>query len=267
MIGVRFIPGRQPRRAPPRPLVDPVNKIILFWMHRCASTTGQLWFFEVAGWGARMKGKGASELAPQWYEEHAEAYRRLDEFYRDPSFLKVAVVRDPSLRAVSAYSVVTDTKSGSQWRAVARSICEPDDERRLSFNEFLDFLETEDLAGANYHWRMQTAQDCFELALPDLRLARVESLQQDLDALCRMIGKRPIAMRMNSAQTKVGEGAGVDVPALVRSDFARLFGRDRRGVIRFPDFSRFLDERTIPRIARLYARDFEVLGYPLPPSS
>jgi hypothetical protein len=114
---------------------------------------------------------------------------------------------------------------------------------------------------------LQTAQDCFEQALPDLKLARVESLQEDLDALCRLIGKRPIAMRMNSAQTKVRAADGRDVPALVRSDFARLFGRDRRGVICFPDFSRFLDRRTVPRIARLYARDFEVLGYPLPPSS
>jgi hypothetical protein len=262
MTALRFLPGRQPRRGAPRPLVDPVNKIILFWMHRCGSTTGQLWFFEVAGWGPRMKGKGASELAPLWYEEHAEAYLRLSEHYRDPSFLKIAVVRNPLSRAVSAFSVVTDTKSGSQWRAVARSIAEPDEERRLSFNEFLDFLETEDLASANYHWRMQTAQDCFEQDMPDLRLVRVESLQDDLDRLCRLLGKKPIAMRMNSAQTKVGSGPGdAEIPSLIRSDFARLFGRDRRGVIRFPDFSRFLTERTVPRIAKLYARDFETLGY------
>jgi hypothetical protein len=262
MSAVQFLRGRQPERAAPKPLVDPVNKIILFWMHRCGSTTGQLWFFHVAGWEKRMKGKGASQLAPEWYAEHAEAYERLDEHYRDPSFLKIAVVRNPLSRAVSAFSVVTDTISGSQWRAVSRSIAEPDGERRISFEEFLDFLEGENLATANYHWRLQSAQDCFDLALPDIELARLETLQQDLDRLCGKMGKRPVAMRMNSAQTKVDDRLlDVDISRMVRSDFARAFGRDKRGVIRFPDFSRFLNERTIPRIARLYAKDFETLGY------
>ena len=262
MAEVTFLPGRQPKRGAPKPLVDPANKIILFWMHRCGSTTGQLWFFHVAGWEKRMKGKGASQLSPEWYEEHADAYERLTEYYHDPDFLKVAVVRNPFERAVSAYTVVTDTKSGSQWRAAMRSIAEPDDERRISFNEFLDFLETEDLATTNYHWRLQTAQDCFDLALPDVQLARVESLQEDLDRLCRKIGRKPVAMRRNSAQTKVEDAPrDLDVTALVRSDFLRLFGVDKRGVIRFPHYTRFLTEKTIPRLAKMYARDFEVLGY------
>ena len=262
VTGIQFLSGKQPKRSAPKPLLDPVNRIILFWMHRCGSTTGQLWFFHVAGWEKRMKGKGASQLAPEWYEEHAQAYENLHEYYRDPSFLKVAVVRNPLERAVSAYTVVTDTKSGSQWRAASRSIAEPDDKRRLSFNEFLDFLETEDLATANYHWRLQTAQDCFDLNLPDVQLARVESLQEDLDHLCRRMGKKPVAMRMNSAQTKVGDAPrDIDVTSLVRSDFLKLFGVDKRGVIRFPHYTRFLNDRTIPRLARLYARDFEVLGY------
>ncbi|HWA03009.1 MAG TPA: sulfotransferase family 2 domain-containing protein [Rhizomicrobium sp.] len=262
MSEIRFLRGRQPERAAPKPLVDPVNRIILFWMHRCGSTTGQLWFFHMAGWEKRMKGKGASQLAPEWYAEHAEAYEHLAEHYRDPDFLKIAVVRNPLSRAVSAFSVVTDTISGSQWRALSRSIAEPDGERRISFDEFLDFLEGEDLATANYHWRLQSAQDCFELALPDVQLARLETLQEDLDRLSRRLGRKPVAMRMNSAQTKVEDRlADRDLATLVRSDFAREFGRDKRGVIRFPEFGRFLNERTVPRIAKLYARDFEVLGY------
>lgn len=262
MSGVTFIRGRQPQRAAPKPLLDPVNKIILFWMHRCGSTTGQLWFFHVAGWEKRMKGKGASQLAPEWYAEHAEAYARLGEYYRDPAFLKIAVVRNPLSRAVSAYSVVTDTISGSQWRALSRSIADPDDERRISFEEFLDFLEGEDLATANYHWRLQSAQDCFEMALPGLQLARLETLQDDLDGLCRRMGKKPVSLRMNSAQTKIADPLrDCDIPAMVRSDFARALGRDKRGVIRFPEFSRFLNDRTIPRIAKLYAKDFDALGY------
>ena len=262
MTGPRFLPGKQPRRGNPKPLLDPVNRIILFWMHRCGSTTAQLWFFNVAGWEKRMKGKGASELSPAWYEEHAAAYEHLQEHYRDPAFTKIAVVRDPLERAVSAYTVVTDTKSGSQWRAAQRSIAAPDDERRLTFNEFLDFLETEDLATTNYHWRLQTAQDCFDLALPDVQLAKVETLQDDLDRLAKRMGKKPVAMRMNSAQTKVDDTPrDLDVTSLTRADFLKRFGVDKRGVIRFPHYTRFLNEQTVPRLAKLYARDFETLGY------
>jgi len=265
MSGIEFLRGKQPKRGAPQPLVDPVNKIILFWMHRCGSTTGQLWFFHMAGWEKRMKGKGASELTPVWHEEHADAYAHLQDYYRDPTFTKIAVVRDPLERAVSAYTVVTDTKSGSQWRAASRSIANPDDARRLSFNEFLDFLEIEDLANANYHWRLQSAQDCFDLKLPDVHLAKVETLQQDLDKLAKRIGKKPVAMRMNSAQTKVDDRLkDVDITSLVRSDFLKLFGVDSRGVIRFPHYTRFLTDKTIPRLVKLYARDFEMLGYKPP---
>jgi hypothetical protein len=199
---VEFIADGQPRRRPPEPLVDPVNKIILFWMHRCGSTAGQLWFFQAAGWAERMKGKGASELAPEWRDKHQEVYRDLMPYYRDPSFLKIAVIRNPLSRAVSAFSVVTDTKSGAQWRAVSRSISYPDADTRLTFNEFLDFLEAVDLTAANYHWRMQTASDWFDLDLPDIEFVRLESLQADLNGMCEKLGKPAINMKVSSASRR-----------------------------------------------------------------
>ena len=58
-VSMEFLPNTQPRRGAPKPLVDPVSKTILFWMHRCGSTTGQPWFFQNCGWEKRMKGKGA----------------------------------------------------------------------------------------------------------------------------------------------------------------------------------------------------------------
>jgi hypothetical protein len=232
-------------------------------MHRCGSTTAQLWFFETAGWRAQMQGKGASQIAPLWYEEHDALYQDLNALYADPQYRKVAVVRDPFARVVSAFSVVTDTISGAQWRAVSRLVKNPDDDRRLTFLEFLTFLETIDLAKANYHWRLQTAQDWFEKKLTDVVFARVESLQADLDSLSENLGVPPIATRRSSATTKITKSnPRLDVTRLTRFDLAKHFGRDHRGVIRFPDYQTFLTEETIPRIVKLYARDFKVLGYP-----
>lgn len=262
---IEFIRGAQPKRRNPEPLVDPRNKTILFWMHRCGSTTAQLWFFEMAGWKDRMAGKGASHLSPLWYDEHADIYRDLTPYYDDPSFMKIAAVRDPLSRVVSAYSVVTDTKSGAQWRAVARSIKEPDPEKRLTFNEFLDFLEQNDVCAANYHWRMQTASDWYEKKLPGVLLVKLESMRADLDRLAVRLGKKPIAMKRSSATTRTERDmSNVDVTNLNRLDLARVFGRDRRGVIQFPDYTHFLNAETKARIAKIYARDFEVLNYPVP---
>jgi len=259
---IEFLPESQSKRRAPAPLVDTKKKLILFWMHRCGSTASQLWFFRAVGMGWRMKCKGASVLAKEWYAKHAEQYRNLTPFYADPSFLKVAVVRNPFSRAVSAFSVVTDTISGSQWQAVSRSIRDPDPERRLTFLEFLDFLEQTDLATANYHWRLQTAQDWYDRALSGVQFVRLESLQADLDAISKRLGVSAEPIRRASATTKVEKDlSGVDVKTLTRADMARLFGRDRRGVIQFPAYDHFLDAAVRERLKRLYARDFEVLGY------
>ena len=262
---MEFLPDAQPKRRSPQPLVDPSNKMMLFWMHRCGSTTAQLWFFQIAGWKNRMAGKGASQLSPLWYEEHAEIYRDLAPYYDDPAYMKIAVVRDPLSRAVSAFSVVTDTISGAQWRAVSRSLANPNPETRLTFNEFLDFLEQNDVRKANYHWRMQTASDWYEQKLAGVQIVKLESLQEGLDRLAVRLGQRPISMKRSSATTKIERDLSrIDVTTLNRKQLAEIFGRDRRGVIQFPDYRRFLNAETKARIAKIYARDFDVLGYPLP---
>jgi hypothetical protein len=259
---VVFRANQKPPHPPPRPLVDPGNKLMLFWMHRCGSTTGQRWFFELAGWKDRMSGRGAAELSAMWHAEHPDAYKNLDELCRDPSFIKVAVVRQPLIRAVSAFTVITDTKSGAQWKAVAKSLEAPDPERRLTFLEFLDFLEGENLETANYHWRLQTAQDWHELPPADVHVVRLEAIQVGLDNVCRLLGKRRVPLRINSAQstcrTKIPQQ---DIVNFTRKDFARAFGYDKRGIIRFPEYSKFLTAEAVQRLVSLYERDFARLGY------
>lgn len=257
-----MLPDRHIAHPPPRPLVDPQSKFILFWMHRCGSTTGQRWFFEIAGWKDRMRGRGAGELSSMWYAEHPEAYENRQEYYRDPSFIKLAIVRHPLIRAVSSFTVVTDTKSGAQWKAVAGSLKAPDHERRLTFLEFLDFLESENLETANYHWRLQTAQEWYDFPVSDVHLVRLESIQPGLDNICRMLGKKPLPLRINSAQstcrTNISQS---DIVNFTRKDFARAFGHDTRGIIRFPEHSKFLTADTIQRLITLYQRDFTRLAY------
>jgi hypothetical protein len=72
-------------------------------------------------------------------------------------------------------------------------------------------------------------------------------------------------MKVSSATTKVeADLTNIDVTNLKRTDFERIFGRDKRGVIQFPHYSHFLNPETTARVARLYMRDFEVLKYSLP---
>jgi hypothetical protein len=69
-------------------------------------------------------------------------------------------------------------------------------------------------------------------------------------------------VRVNSAQstcrTRVTPS---QIANFTRQDFARAFGHDRRGIIRFPEYRRFLTPEAIQRLARLYERDFARLGY------
>lgn len=275
---IRLIPGAQLQYPAPKPLVDPKNKLILFWSHRCGSTSAQRWFFELAGWKHRMprlaarlffrmtgnpqraRGLGVGELAQLWYAAHDDIYADLNAVYRDPSYLKIAVVRHPLPRAVSAFSTVIGSKSGLQWQAVARSLLAPDNERRVSFREFVDFLEAIDLATANYHWRLQTAQDWPQV--DDVQLVRVEQLKPALDRMCLLLGRKPIRVWNHSAQTKLSMAVSDEqILSYTRADLARVFGFDRRGLIRLPPYASFLTDAVAARLCRVYASDFTRLGY------
>lgn len=217
-------------------------------------------FFRAIGNRERARGYGVGELAGLWYEAYKDIYADLNACYRDPSFLKIAVVRHPLPRAVSAFGSVLGSKSGLQWRAVARSIEHPSEERRLSFLEFLEFLENIDLATANYHWRLQTAQDWRDL--PDVQLVRLEHLRPELDAICRKLGRKPVPVWTHSVQPKVSASMPAEeLLHFTRPDFERVFGRDRRSSIRFPPYANFLTPAVMARLAKLYAPDFALLGY------
>jgi hypothetical protein len=252
----------QPVYPPPEPLIDPDRKVLLFWTHRCASTTAQDWFLRLSGWRERHKELSVSKIVPLWKEENREAYDNLDRAFQDESYLKIAVVRNPLSRIVSSFSVVIDTATGTQWKAIARSLDKPDDDRRINLLEFLDVLEQIDLKTANYHWRLQSAQYWHERNLANVEIARVESLASDFARIDQKLGAN-IKLKTYSATGRTAfDGNPEDLLTMTRPDFERVFGRDKRGRIQFPDYKLFLAPIVRERVISIYRDDFRALGYP-----
>lgn len=170
-----------------------------------------------------------AELTPAQAEQAVRRYRHF------------TVVRNPFTRVASAY---LDKIAGGepQARRVARSLgCTP---ASLDFARFLDYLEHGGGLYRNAHWAPQTAL----LPLPPEALSFIlytEHLDRDLPALLHTLypEREPIVERYRHKQGSAG--------------------RDHRHRSRAGE--RLLELYDGPglqeRVARLYRRDFEALGY------
>jgi len=172
---------------PHLPLVDPDRRLVVFWTPRCGSTTLLTWFFHAIGLGDELRSRSAHTLRVAWQREHGPDAAELAELYRRPDVRTVVVCRDPIERAVSSYYLAL-TSTSSQWNAIREARPELDETRRLSFDGFLDYLESVDLETCDLHWRLQSAQDWHRLGLDVDRFVRTESLAEDLEALGRDTG-------------------------------------------------------------------------------
>jgi hypothetical protein len=176
---------------------------------------------------------------------------------------RIVIGRDPYSRAVSSYYLSIVSAENKQWDAIASHLPTADDERRLTWYEFLDFLEAEDLERCNIHWRLQSAKRWWELKLP-VEIFRTETLNDQLTALGREFGIEPPLKRASATPPFEGSLEGLDIRTMTKPDFEAQLGREeRRGKLRFPTADAFLDEQSRARLTRLYGQDLDALGYPI----
>lgn len=254
-------------RAPDdHPMVDRERGLVFFWTPRCGSTTFLIWFFHLIGWGKRLASASAHQLRAEWYSEHESLLGDESLVYRDPGLRRFVIARDPYSRAVSSHYLILTSQPAKQWRSVELALPAADEERRLSWYEWLDFLEQEDLETCNVHWRLQSAKRWWELRA-EVELLRTETLDGQLTALGEDLGVPDLPLRRASSTPRYeGSLDGVDVRTLARPALAKLMGREARpgkadGKLRFPSSSAFLDSESTARLTRLYARDLEALEY------
>ncbi len=136
------------------PLIHPEKKIMLIFSPKSACSSAVIWFFHHMG---------LAQEAEQY--DHWPHKYRIDRFYSRPEvkaaaraiplrdFRIVRVIRDPVDRAVSSYRHALGTGYARETIRTALGIDTVTD--GLSFSQFIDFLETEDLTRCNPHHRVQ----------------------------------------------------------------------------------------------------------------
>ena len=280
-------------RLNPMPLVDPVHRFVLFTNAKCGGTTLKAWFFEnldfaTLHWrpatlvGAFGPAYAAAHLRRGWRlarraaraapgsSDHKEGLRVFVTFYRraycsaamaanpGADYRRICVTRHPARRLVSAYldKFCSDEARLPFMQDVLRAVGRD----APSFRDFLGYLETVDERACNPHWRRQT------YVLDGQHIddfVRIEALHAEMTRLADVVGARRLPLLQGRLQaTRGAEGARAsdvaeDASGLSSSEIAA----HRRATGRFPPMASFLTPETSERIRRIYAADFDQLGY------
>lgn len=270
------------------PLVDPIHKFVLFTNAKCGGTTLKTWFFDNLGiadlerrplalarafgpgYAARHLRKGRKLRALGEIELDDEAHPKFIDFYqrhlcakfmsspRVGDYFKIAVVRNPYDRVVSAY---VDKFCGVDLRKpwVQEVVRAGGRDGALSFNQFLGYLEAVDEGYCNRHWRRQS------YLLEDHHIdafARIEALRADFEPLRTIVGDaafRHFERKMQRVHYRSADEAHAEGDLADVSNSELIAWQESHGAL--PGKSHFLGPETIPRIRAIYRRDFEILPY------
>ena len=272
----------------PMPLINPVHRFVLFTNAKCGGTSMKAWFVRslqpevtLSGPVAIARHYGMDFLARCYSRNNAilrvaderkllqadQLRQFIDRFRRfysarhlealeSPDFLKVAVVRDPCQRVVSAF---VDKFCGPDRRhAFVRSVLEAAGRSgAITFASFLDYLAEADEHVLDPHWRRQTyLLEHFRFD----RLLALEHLNEELSKLASELGL-PESCRLPRERLKTNAYAAVpSSECFANATNLELIRRSAAGE-GFPSKADFLDPASLAKIEQIYRRDFELLGY------
>lgn len=273
----------------PVPLVDPVRKFILFTNGKCGGTTLKTWFFSNLDISRleRQPLQSARIFGPTFALRHLlrgrrvaprgaalqdiDTIRRFTNHYRKSycidalatekthAFFNFAVVRHPEDRVVSGYvDKICGEDRDEPW---VREVVERGGrDGAISFNGFLDYLESVEEERCDPHWRRQSyifgerRMDAF---------VRLETLSEDFARIASRVGDAHLAVfeakRQSCRYDPAAWAAAMDFDMPDRSSQEVMAWVARHGA--FPPKEAFLTDTVRARIRRIYARDFEVLPY------
>jgi hypothetical protein len=241
-----------PRREP-RPLLLGPAKLGVIWSAKSACTTVLLWYL----WHRNLL--QTAQAYDSWPHEFRNRMLYSDEAYRTwasgmnvESWTWLRVIRDPYDRAVSSYRHAL--VNGYESRKMSRRLKRPPEDG-YSFEEFLDYLLRIDITTCNLHHKQQF-HPLEELIAPSrvINVDKVDLMQSlaEIDAGLEppqepVEALRAAVAKLNSWHKARPSSVDRDVSAVV------LTQSDAMGP--WPAYSRFLNESTRAKIAKVYAVD------------
>jgi len=182
--------SRKLRNGGPKPLIDPKGRFVVYWSPKSACTTTLIWFLHVSGFGEEAR---AHSSWPHRYR--LEVYNRTEAFHRAlaagfTGMRRIRVIRDPYDRAVSSFrhAVGTGYDDGGIAAFLQRDLAP---EAKFSFREFLDYLESENIASTNTHHRQQMQPIERRYPATDVINITRQDLFTELNRLEREMGMTP----------------------------------------------------------------------------
>lgn len=245
------------------PLVDPEERFVIFWTPRCGSTSLLIWFFNNIGLGNELKKVSAHTLRLQWQKEARFSWEQIDHLCSSDLVKKIVLCRNPLERAVSSYYLLLTEPPSQQWKRITNDQPNLNHDKRLSFREFAEYLETVDLMNTDAHWQLQTSSFWYRQNTQIDYFARVETLDEDLAYLSDLF-KFQFSPRRGSVtpRIKMDQTPGCkQLFELNLCDLKRILPLDNKGRLKFPDYRMFYNKQIHMNIQQLYKQDIEKLGY------
>lgn len=260
----------------PYPLINKEKKFLLFWTPRCGCTTISHWFFRSIGKEEDLMKAPPSDMGAKvhWYRDR-EFFRgktlvskvlnryfymipTLRTMYRDPSFYKFTVIRNPYTRIVSSYlGMISNTNPAAGYGIFAR------DGDKVSFVEFLKILENNKTIRKNPHFRPQTENDCWQ---PGIHLNKIIKLEELSDGIADINEQFGITEPIKRLYTTKKSQSVVPRSNYSQMKFSELHKacRANDGTISYPGFQEFFTRETLALVNRIYARDIAKFDYEPP---
>lgn len=242
-------------------LLDEERGFVAFFRPRCGSTTLTRWFFENKG--VKFGGFSISQFRVEWLGPRIDHLQQVlqDQYDRLHKFV---VVRDPIDRAVSSYLHVVNNPRDSQWDVVKQKTPPGVGKHDLTFRQWVDYLETEDLDTCHIIWRRQSALSCWTRGVDDV--VRLEDMNDYLLAMNERFGlsAKPT---FNSVTVPPREMVHYRRLGFLERCFADTPFRDllrykgKAWFERFPHYSQFYDQALLRRVRDLYAEDIRIFAH------
>ncbi len=274
----------------PFPLINKDKKFILFTNAKCGGTLLKIWFLETLNLEHTFsdfqtaRSNYGLPFVLCWYRHHYglhavdqifswdNSIRRFIKLYRqstkrllpkivhDPEWFRIAVIRNPYNRLVSAF---VDKFCGhdvtKRWvRKVLKTVNSRDAHGtfEISFVQFVEYLESRDIDRENPHWRRQT------YILNGIKFERVVELRNMAHAfpdIERELGLSTTVDFLSQRQSK-SYGNRTDRSFVGNFSNNELI-EHRRKTNRFPSKAQFYNDELRARVRNIYQADFEMLDY------
>lgn len=240
------------------PLLDPQRRLAVLFSPRSGCTSISIWFFRLIG-----QVRAARDFDPWPHNYRNLVYYRSALYFRAlfddlASYRWIRIVRDTYERAASSFRHALAT--GYADKRIAKALAgHSTAQHGLSFGEFLDFLETEDLRACNLHHGLQV-HPVEELVRPRylIDISRDDMFER-LGAIEGELGlpKTDFTtlgwLHDSAAARKVEIGEFADA-------YGTRFTREQAVRGPWPAPQALLTARARKRIAQLYAQDLERYG-------